>query len=91
MSSGSFGDAMRIVGFIQVLSARSGAPWWSSYSFGFVGFTGFWIHSGSFGSFRCDLRIVVFIWFVGFVGKHPVGRKFSWVSLGRALWVVGFI
>ena len=41
------------------------------------------MHSGSLRSFRRSLGIVVFIWFVGFVRKRPVGRrKYNWGSLG---------
>ena len=62
-SLGSFVRALVVGGFIRVRCVRSGAPWVSSSSFGFIrGLPGGRrVHSGSLGSFRRGLGVVGFI------------------------------
>ena len=82
-------------------SVHSDAPWWLSGSVGVAGLIRVRsgsrrVHSGSFGSFRCALGVVGFIWrrwvpsctlwgsfgVVGYFLMRPVGFKVYFGSLG---------
>ena len=98
---GSFGRPLGVIGFVRVRWIQSDAPYWSSDSFGLVGFIHAWpggrrVLFGFVGFTRVrpagrwvhsgeHLRSSCSFGFVGFIRAHPGGRWIHSGSLGSCM------